>query len=127
MIYLLWIRSAHNPENIDGSKLIIQIISSPDTEGFARLLAAHRAVHTYLATSAKEDSMFTSADDLSSILWTQELQAAIDRSTSVIAKLTAEKTEEALQLKEELQAVNLAFRNAADTPSVDNDDVFGAR
>lgn len=71
--------------------------------------------------------MYASADDLSSILWAQELQAAIDRSGSVVAKLAAERTDEALKVKVELEAVNVAFRAAADTMWLDEDDIFGSR
>lgn len=72
--------------------------------------------------------MFASAEDLSRILWTQELQSAIDRTGSVIVKLAAEKTEEALEMKEKLEALNVVLRDATEKVSQESEkDVFGIR
>lgn len=101
------------------------MISSADVTSFTPLLNAHRAVHTFLSASSREDSMFASADDLSTILWTQELQAAIDRSGSVIAKLAAEKDEEAQMTREKLVAVHEALKGAAEKLWKGDEDVFG--
>lgn len=101
------------------------MISSADVTSFTPLSDAHKAVHAFLSGSSREDSMFASADDLSTILWMQELQAAIDGSISVIAKLAAEKDEEAQMTREKLIAVNGALRDAADKLWKGDENVFG--
>jgi hypothetical protein len=69
--------------------------------------------------------MFASARDLSIVTWATELQSAIETTASVIPKLAAEKTEESLAAKEQLEGLLPMLQEALAKVWDGKEDVFG--
>ncbi|RSH84025.1 Sister chromatid cohesion protein 2 [Saitozyma podzolica] len=67
-----------------------QIISEADPAGASRLIKAQYTIHTYLSSATKDDGMFSSA---------------LRKTTSVVEKLAAEKSEEAEEDKVALHGI----------------------
>lgn len=69
--------------------------------------------------------MFASARGLSIVTWATELQSAIEKTASVIPKLAAEKTEESLAAKEQLEGLLPMLQEALAKVWDGKEDVFG--
>ena len=69
--------------------------------------------------------MFASARDLSIVSWATELQGAIEKTQSVLPKLQAEKTEDALAVKDRLENLLPFLSEALRKAWEGNEDVFG--
>lgn len=101
------------------------MISTAETAALRCLKDSHAVVHAFLSASKREDGMYSSAIDLSTILWAQEVHAGIDRSQSVVAKLANEKDEEAEKTRAKLSEVHRELCTLADKLWSVDEDVFG--
>ncbi|WVQ94119.1 hypothetical protein IAU59_001197 [Kwoniella sp. CBS 9459] len=88
-----------------------EIIANADMSGLKNLCQAQQSIQTFLSSAAREDASLSSARDMASIVWAQELQAAIKKSILVVEKLQAEKDEEAQETSQRLQAIGTTLKN----------------
>ncbi|WRT63186.1 uncharacterized protein IL334_000089 [Kwoniella shivajii] len=88
-----------------------EIIANVDMLGLTKLINAQSSIMTFLSSAAREDGSLSSSRDMASIVWVQELQSAIKKSTAVVEKLITEKTEEAQETGQRLQAITTTLKN----------------
>ncbi|EIW73035.1 hypothetical protein TREMEDRAFT_59198 [Tremella mesenterica DSM 1558] len=115
----LKMKAGHNVPSTD------DLISNPSADGCTSLLKAQHLIASFLSTAAGEDAMFSGARDMSSIIWAQELHAAISKGTSVVEKVAKEKGEEAEETREQLQVIIQALRSALLNVWNSDENVFG--
>lgn len=85
------------------------------------------AVHSYLGVASREDGMFASARDLSLVNWATEIHAAVDKAQSVLVRLAEEKSEEAIEEREQLQVLVPALQEALASAWSGEENIFGIR
>lgn len=90
------------------------------------MLDARTSIKSFLASSARDETMLASANELSTILWAQELNAAIEKGESVVEKMSKEKTEEAMEAREKLNDLLGQLKEARSKVWEDEENVFGA-
>ncbi|OCF60187.1 hypothetical protein L486_02867 [Kwoniella mangroviensis CBS 10435] len=88
-----------------------EVIANVDMAGLQKLIEAQKAIMTFLSSAAREDGSLNSSRDMACIVWAQELQNAIKKSTSVVEKLTSEKDEEAQETSQRLQNIITTLKN----------------
>ncbi|CAD6587723.1 MAG: Sister chromatid cohesion protein 2 [Tremellales sp. Tagirdzhanova-0007] len=91
---------------------LVEIISSADVAAASNLMRDQITVQTYLAVSAKDDGMFASSLDMTCVVWAQELQAAIQKITTVTDLLAAEKTDDGEITQQRLTIIAQQSRSA---------------
>ncbi|KAL7420405.1 Sister chromatid cohesion protein 2 [Cryptotrichosporon argae] len=89
-----------------------EVILDADVDACSRLIKAHSAIRSYLSTASRSDGMYESSDEVTRIMWAQELQTALTKTTSVIESYKSEKDEEAVATRERLQAIAQQLRTA---------------
>ncbi|WVW81234.1 hypothetical protein I302_103225 [Kwoniella bestiolae CBS 10118] len=88
-----------------------EVIANVDVSGLNKLIKAQEAIMTFLSSAANEDGSLNSSRDMACMVWAQELQGAIKKSTSVVEKLASEKDEEAQESSQKLQSITTTLKN----------------
>ncbi|KAK4684433.1 cohesin loading factor subunit SCC2, partial [Tremellales sp. Uapishka_1] len=87
-----------------------EVISSTDVTGAQTLVQAHSTIRSYLVKSSRDDGMFSSAREMTSVIWAQELQVAVKKITSVLDRLGKEEKQE--EAKENCQMISKMLKSA---------------
>ncbi|WWC90225.1 uncharacterized protein L201_005158 [Kwoniella dendrophila CBS 6074] len=111
--------------NTDGKiPTLDEVIANVDMLGLNRLIGAQASIMTFLSSAAREDGSLNSSRDMASIVWAQELQAAVKKSISVVEKLSAEKDEEAQETSQKLSVITTTLKNTLRNVWMGDDGLF---